>query len=110
MFLMADLRLDGQDETHRVKVRNLSNGGMMAEAHLRVAPGASVQVSLRNIGWVDGTVAWVQDTRFGIAFCSEVDARLTRLRTSQTDVDIPRHARPLPLNAAGTGNPPIRKI
>jgi hypothetical protein len=32
LFLMADLRLDGQDGEHRVRVRNLSAGGMMAEA------------------------------------------------------------------------------
>ena len=48
---------------------------MMAEGALRVVPGAPVSVSLRNIGWVDGAVAWVQDSRFGIAFRQEVDAR-----------------------------------
>lgn len=111
MFLMADLRLDGQDETHRVKVRNLSNGGMMAEGAVRALPGAPVTVSLRNIGWVDGTVAWVQDTRFGIAFRTEVDARLTRLRTSGENGDgVPRYARPVLLDEAAKGNPPLRKI
>ena len=32
LFVMADLRLDGNEETHRIKMRNLSAGGMMGEA------------------------------------------------------------------------------
>ena len=32
LFLVAQLTLDGQAEPVRVKVRNLSAGGMMAEA------------------------------------------------------------------------------
>ena len=68
LFLMASLRLDGDEQQYRVKVRNLSAGGMMAEGQIRMARGSLVSVDLRNIGWVKGSVAWVQDNRFGIAF------------------------------------------
>lgn len=78
LFLMAELCLEGSDLRHRVKVRNLSAGGMMAEGDARVAPGSKVSLNLRNIGWVDGCVAWVQDNRFGIAFVDEIDARAVR--------------------------------
>lgn len=82
LFLLAQLRVDGKDELHRVKVRNLSAGGMMAEGAAQVARGQLVFVELRNIGWVKGTVAWKQDERFGIAFVSEIDP--TRARAPVT--------------------------
>lgn len=78
LFVMADLRLAGVDGDHRIKMRNLSSGGMMGEGAVRVSRGASVQVNVRNIGWVDGTVAWVQDNRFGVAFTEEIDPREAR--------------------------------
>lgn len=78
LFLMAELRVDGEDGEHRVKVRNLSAGGMMGEGRVRVARGNVVELNLRNIGWVEGTVAWVQDDRFGIAFVEDIDPLLAR--------------------------------
>ena len=56
LFLLAQLRVDGRDELHRVKVRNLSAGGMMAEGDVKVLRGALVEVELRNLGWIEGTV------------------------------------------------------
>lgn len=73
LFLLAQLRVEGQDDLYRVKVRNLSAGGMMAEGPVPVQRGQQVAVELRNIGWVDGSVAWKQDDRFGIAFLDEID-------------------------------------
>ncbi|RPF71247.1 PilZ domain-containing protein [Aurantiacibacter spongiae] len=78
LFLLAQLRVDGQEAAQRVKVRNLSTGGMMAEGDVRVMRGQLVAVELRNIGWVEGTVAWKQDNRFGIAFVDEIDPRQAR--------------------------------
>lgn len=78
LFLLARLRVDGQAEEHRVKVRNLSAGGMMAEGDVTVARGSRVSVELRNVGWVEGSVAWKQDNRFGIAFLEEIDPLLAR--------------------------------
>lgn len=82
LFLLAQLSVDGQDAVHRVKVRNLSAGGMMAEGAAQVARGQLVHVELRNIGWVKGSVAWKQDDRFGIAFIDEIDP--TRARAPLT--------------------------
>jgi hypothetical protein len=78
LFLMADLRIGGETGDHRVKVRNLSARGMMAEGSVRVQSGVAIEVNLRNIGWVPGRVAWIQDNRFGIAFADEVDPLLAR--------------------------------
>ena len=83
LFVMAGLRLGGTDEEHRIKVRNLSSGGLMAEAPLRVTRGMPLEVEVRNIGWVAGSVAWVQDNRFGIAFAEDIDARAARMPVQQ---------------------------
>lgn len=78
LFLLAQVRVDGQETPVRVKVRNLSSGGMMAEGDLRVMRGAHVAIELRNIGWIEGSVAWKQGNRFGIAFAEEIDPKLAR--------------------------------
>ena len=78
LFLLADIRIEQGAETHRVRVRNLSDGGMMGEGHLRVQRGHRLTIELRNIGAVGGTVAWVQDDRFGIAFDEEIDSQQAR--------------------------------
>jgi hypothetical protein len=78
LFLMADIRIEQSAAVHRVRVRNLSDGGMMAEAPVKVQRGHRVEVELRNIGMVVGSVAWVQDNRFGIAFDEEIDSQQAR--------------------------------
>lgn len=84
LFLLAQLRVDGQDQMYRVKVRNLSAGGMMADGDVKVLRGALVEIELRNIGWVEGTVAWKQGNRFGIAFVDEIDPRVARAPVTVT--------------------------
>lgn len=109
LFVMADLRLDGQDREYRVKIRNLSAGGLMAEGTVRVTRGLVVWVNVRNIGWVEGAVAWVQDNRFGVAFREEIDPKVAREPASSGEHS-PRFVRP-PLYSAGSlaaGN--VRKV
>lgn len=78
LFLLANVRVEHEREQHRVRVRNLSDGGMMGEGPMLVARGNRVEVELRNIGTIPGCVAWVQDQRFGIAFDEEVDSQRAR--------------------------------
>ena len=53
LFVMAELRVDGLPGEHRVRVRNLSAGGLMAEGPLTVQRGQMVTIKLRNLGWVE---------------------------------------------------------
>jgi hypothetical protein len=87
LFLLANIRIEQQPDTHRVRVRNLSDGGMMAEGNLRVQRGHRLQIELRNIGVIAGNVAWVQDNRFGIAFDEEVDSQRAR-RPLENEEDV----------------------
>ena len=109
LLLLAQLRVDGEESQYRVKVRNLSAGGMMAEGAVPVMRGARVSLELRNIGWIDGSVAWKQDDRFGIAFVEEIDPKVVRAPVAggAPDLSSPRYTRP-PLAAAGQS--PLRKI
>lgn len=93
LFLMADLRAEGLDGEFRIKVRNLSAGGMMGEGSVRVVRGTVIEVNIRNIGWITGSVAWVQDNRFGVAFSDEIDPQLARAPVGQSESPAPGYVR-----------------
>ena len=78
LFLMAELRLSGQEALARVKVRNLSAGGMMAEGTVKAVRGTLIEVNIRNIGWIEGAIAWVHGDRCGIAFSEDIDPIVAR--------------------------------
>lgn len=83
LFLLATVSVEQDSAQHRVRVRNLSDGGMMGEGTMKVSRGNRVDVELRNIGTVKGTVAWVQDQRFGIAFDDEINSQAARAPSHQ---------------------------
>lgn len=76
LLVKAILRFPSTKDEGEVRVRNISSGGLMAEAPLRHPRGEPVEVKLRNIGWVSAKVAWVAETRFGIAFDVPIDPKL----------------------------------
>jgi hypothetical protein len=93
-------------DEYRAKIRNLSAGGLMAEGDMRVLRGEKIEVALRNLGWVEGVVAWVQDNRFGVAFLSEIDPKLARSPLVVGE-NTPRFVKPaVTTYAAG----PMRKV
>jgi|TARA_R100000049_G_C1954814_1_gene107121 hypothetical protein len=112
LFLTAELTLADGGESVRVKVRNLSDGGMMAEADLRVERGMRLGVDLRNVGRITGSVAWTQDNRFGIVFDHEIDSKKVREAPTVGD-KTPRFTRPssiAPPSANQVSSRSIRKI
>ena len=112
LFLTAELTLADGGGSIRVKVRNLSDGGMMAEADLYVERGMRLAVDLRNVGRVTGSVAWTQDNRFGIVFDNEIDSKKVREPTAPGE-KTPRYVRPstiAPSSAFQTRDSSLRKI
>lgn len=75
-LLVADAEFE--NATHRLKVRNLSSRGMMAEGDLDVERGDQLKVTLRNIDQINAAVVWVEGNRFGLAFAKEIDPQLAR--------------------------------
>lgn len=92
LFMQASLILPGQPDPVVVRVRNLSAGGMLAEAKARIAQGTTVEVELRNVGQVPGRVVWAGEGKFGIAFDRPVDPQAVR-RQVVSESDLPPHLR-----------------
>ena len=78
LFLMAELRVVGAPRALKVKVRNLSSGGLMAELPEPIPNDRPVEVDVRGIGWVRGRIAWQTEGRAGIAFEREIDPQRAR--------------------------------
>ncbi|MEM1050992.1 MAG: PilZ domain-containing protein [Pseudomonadota bacterium] len=89
LFLLANVRVEQRGEQYRVRVRNLSDGGMMGEGTIKINRGNRVEVELRNVGSVMGTVAWVQDQRFGVAFDEEIDSQHARAPANSVADQLP---------------------
>lgn len=77
LFLAARLAVDG-GEPIEIRVRNLSEGGLMAEGAPPVSIGDPVVVEMRNVGRVPGKIAWYTDNRAGVAFDAPIDPKLAR--------------------------------
>jgi hypothetical protein len=113
LFLLAAIRVEQGSTVHKVRVRNLSDGGMMGEGDIRVKRGNRLEIELRHIDPIQGSVAWVQDNRFGIAFDEEIDAERVRkpldppphIRNEVTKGSSWRHRAPEPPNTSS-----LRKI
>lgn len=111
LFLMADLVVEGGQPGVRVKVRNLSAGGMMVESDLRVKRGMRVAAELRNIGPVAGVVVWVRAPKFGIAFEQNVDPMQARTEVFAGPREAPKYARAaLPAPRHDGWNGKLRRI
>ncbi|MCB2059414.1 MAG: PilZ domain-containing protein [Novosphingobium sp.] len=76
LLLLCDLRSGTTEQ--QVKVRNLSSGGAMIDGLVGVNLGDAVSLNLRNIGWVEGIVAWILGDRSGISFLTTIDPQLPR--------------------------------
>ena len=90
LFLAARLTIAGK--THDVRVRNLSEGGLMAEYAAPVTTGTVVALEVRGVGEVTGHVAWSTDGRIGIAFDHPIDPARARkpVGTGASKSTVPR--------------------
>jgi PilZ domain len=78
LFLTANIAIEGLATPVTVRVRNLSEGGMMIDGHVKLVQNMPVIVDLRGIGKIEGRVAWTEAGRAGVAFAVEIDPKLAR--------------------------------
>lgn len=95
LLLKAILRFPRTKEEGEVRIRNLSAGGLMAEAPLRVARGELVEIHLRSIGWISGHVAWVTEGRLGIAFDHPINPKDARKPVGTNEQELPNYLKKL---------------
>ncbi len=90
LFVLAKLRPEGEPgEGETVRVRNVSSGGLMADASDLYRPGMRVELELEGIGAMNGAVAWSEAGRIGIAFDHPIDksrARKVKPKTENPDL------------------------
>ena len=106
IFLIGKL-LSRHGET-LCRIRNLSSGGLMAEAHIRLAEDEAVQIELKAGGRLSGRVRWTCDGRMGVAFDTAIEvgtllARATARTTGQQLVRAPRFAVDCPVELGVDG-------
>ncbi len=65
-------KLDGPSGEQLVRVRNVSAGGLMAEAGQPVAVGEAVSVELSSQK-IPGSIVWIRDGTIGVKFDQNVD-------------------------------------
>jgi PilZ domain len=87
IFLSANLKFEGVRAETAARVRNISAGGMMVDCSVGFAIGHQVVATIKNIGEVDGRVAWAVAPRMGIAFDQEIDPKKVRVQIGGTVVD-----------------------
>lgn len=90
LFMQASVILPGRPDPMIVRVRNLSPGGMLAEAKIQIDQGSAIEIDLKNVGPVPGRVVWAGEGKFGIAFDRPVDPQAVR-RQVVTQSDLPPH-------------------
>lgn len=95
LFLTANLRFQNGGEEGQVRVRNLSEGGLMAEAAIQASRGTRLEIELRNIGWISGKIAWVAEKKLGVAFDHPIDPKVVRKPVSDKSEDIPYYLKKL---------------
>ena len=105
LFMQADVTIEGKPAAVTVRVRNLSQGGMLAESPVIVSQGVTVEVELRNIGPVSGRIVWTGDKKFGIAFDRAINPQAVRRDVAPQKEEVPPILAGLRLNK---GRPPIR--
>lgn len=70
---IASARIGRDPAEHRIKVRNISQRGLMGEGTLQVTSGTRLSIALPELGNLVGTVVWVQEPRFGVAFDEDLE-------------------------------------
>ena len=76
LFVLADLRIIGEPGEHRVKIRNLSSGGLMAEGDVRVQRGALVTTRYGKGRWVYVGLGLWRELPAGVAGAYQLLANL----------------------------------
>ncbi len=94
LFMSAQVTFATTPGVHEVRVRNLSEGGLMVEFDRPVEPGGPVRLAMRGLGELTGTVAWCTRGRVGIALDVPIDPKRARKSISGGG-STPAYAKPI---------------
>lgn len=95
LFLLTALCLPDGREVCKLRVRNLSAKGLMADCPEAVEKAQHVIIDLRGIGPVGGTIIWTTGERIGIAFDQPINPAKARISLKRSAHILPDYLRPL---------------
>lgn len=95
LFLLTSLSSPDGHFRGKLRVRNLSATGLMADCPVPVAKGEAVILDLRGIGPVSGSVIWIQGERIGVLFDEAVDPQQAREPARRSSHAMPDYLRPM---------------
>src|SRR5262245_40420500 len=75
------------------RVRNISAGGVKIDCPRGLPGGTPVELTLRGIGLVSGTVAWSAEGFVGIRFDGMIDPKLTMPQITAKSPTVPVYRR-----------------
>ncbi|OAN53583.1 PilZ domain-containing protein [Sphingobium sp. TCM1] len=78
LFLLTSLISSEGEDLGKARIRNLSATGLMADCERPVAAGTRIELDLRGVGRVCGSVAWSRGDKIGVAFDASIDPQLAR--------------------------------
>jgi hypothetical protein len=89
VMLSATIRHEQSGE-FTARVRNISSGGVKVDCARPLPAGTPVEVTLRGVGLVRGTIAWTGGGFVGIRFDDAIDPTLTMPQIKvRTDLPAP---------------------
>jgi hypothetical protein len=88
LFLRSIVRFSNAKDEHKVRIRNLSAGGLMAEILTDAPRSERAEINLRSLGWVSGCIAWVTEGRVGIAFDHPINPKDARKPVNAGERDL----------------------
>lgn len=95
LFLLTAICLPDGQEVCKLRVRNLSAKGLMADCPVALEKGQHITLELRGIGPVEGAIVWTAGDRVGIAFDHPINPAKARIPVNRSGRAMPDYLRPV---------------
>lgn len=87
MFLLATMRRLSAGDELTLRIRNLSSTGLCGDSDHPVQTNEQLIFTIPSVGSVEGTIAWCEANRFGVAFATEIDPGKARRPLTRPDAN-----------------------
>src|SRR3546814_13465228 len=95
LFLLTSVSSPDGPARGKVRVRNLSAKGLMADCPFPIIEGEAVILNVRAVGPVSGAVVWINGDQIGVAFDTTIDQARARVPVSSKATASPEFVGPV---------------
>lgn len=93
VYLLSEVSGGSSSTPHPIKLRNLSEAGLMMTCQNAMSVGDTGIFRLGEAGEVAGTVIWAEGGRFGVALDQTIEPQRLHQRLYHPESEAPRYAR-----------------